>query len=58
MLRSDLCDFSDACIAVEGDIIVNNPDDTKIKVFILKIMHHLSTLSQKRMVYKLTTQKI
>ena len=29
MLRSDLCDFSDAYIVVKGDIIVTNPDDEK-----------------------------
>ena len=26
MLRSDLCDFSDACIVVKGTITVTNPD--------------------------------
>ena len=29
MLRSDLCDFSDAYIVVKGEIIVTNPDDAK-----------------------------
>ena len=29
MLRSDLCDFSDAYIVVKGDIIVTNPGDEK-----------------------------
>ena len=29
MLRSDLCDFSDAHIVVKGTIIVNNPDNAK-----------------------------
>ena len=29
MLRSDLCDFSDADIVVKGDIIVTNPDNAK-----------------------------
>ena len=29
MLRSDLCDFSDAYIVVKGDIIVTNSDDEK-----------------------------
>ena len=29
MLRSDLCDFSDAYIIVKGDIIVTNPNDAK-----------------------------
>ena len=27
MLRSDLCDFSDAYIVVNGNIIVTNPDN-------------------------------
>ena len=29
ILSSDLCDFSDACIVVKGNIIVANPDDAK-----------------------------
>ena len=29
MLRSELCDFSDAYIVVKGDIIVTNPDNGK-----------------------------
>ena len=29
MLRSDLCDFSDAYIVVEGIITVTNPDNAK-----------------------------
>ena len=29
MLRSDLCDFSDAYIVVKGNITVTNPDNTK-----------------------------
>ena len=29
ILRSDLCDFSDAYIAVKGEITVTNPDDEK-----------------------------
>ena len=31
MLRSDLCDFSDAYIFVKGDITVINPDNAKKK---------------------------
>ena len=27
MLKSDLCDYSDACIVVEGDITVTKPDN-------------------------------
>ena len=29
MLRSDLCDFSDAYIVVKGNITVTNPNDAK-----------------------------
>ena len=29
MLRSDLCDFNDACIVVKGTITVANPDGAK-----------------------------
>ena len=29
MFRSDLCDFSDAYIVVEGNVIVTNPEDAK-----------------------------
>ena len=29
MLRSDLCDFSDAYIVVKENIIVTNPDNAK-----------------------------
>ena len=37
MLRSDLCDFSDAYIVVKGDITVTEPDDAKkLKSYILK----------------------
>ena len=45
MLRSDLCDFSDAYIVVKGDITVTNPDNAKkknLKQQHLKIMLHLS----------------
>ena len=31
MLRSDLCDFSDAYIVVKGNITVTNPNDAKKK---------------------------
>ena len=59
MLRSDLCDYSDAYIVVKGDITVGAPNNAKkIKQWHLKIMHHLSTAFQKLMVYKLTMQKI
>ena len=56
MLRSDLCNFSDAYIVVKGTITVTNPDNAKInKPVAFKIMHNLSTAFQKLMVYKLTT---
>ena len=29
MLRSGLCDFSETCIVVKGDITVTEPDNTK-----------------------------
>ena len=65
MLRSDLCDFSDAYIVVIGTITVNAPNNEKKIIIIitikqqhLKIMHHLLTVSQKLMVQKLTMQKI
>ena len=52
MLRSDLCDFSDAYIVIKGDITVTEPDNAKkknkqTKVLHLKTMHHLSTAFQK-----------
>ena len=59
MLRSDLCDYSDAYIVVKGNITVTDPDNAKeTKVFHLKTMYHLSTAFQKPMVYKLTLLKI
>ena len=53
MLRSGLCDYSDAYIVVKGVITV-----VETKVLYLKTMHHLSTAFQKSIVYKLTMQKI
>ena len=50
MLRSDLCDFSDAHIFIKGTITVNNPDGAKkIKWQHLKTMRHLSTIFKKLM---------
>ena len=59
MLRSDLCDFSDAYIAVKGVIAVTNLDDAKRNksVAFKNNVRHLSIAFQKLMVYKLTTQK-
>ena len=36
ILRSDLCDFIDTCIAVKGNIIVTNPDDAKRNKIVFK----------------------
>ena len=48
MLRSDLCDFSDAYIVVKGNITVRGPDNAKrSKVLHLKIMHYFSIKSFK-----------
>ena len=48
MIRSDLCDYSDAYIVVEGDIIVTEPDNAiRNKSVDLKITHHFLTASQK-----------
>ena len=50
MLRSNLCDYSDAYILVKGTIIVkapgndnsvNNIRDKRNRPLILKLMHHL-----------------
>ena len=50
MLRSDLCDYSDAYIVVKGTITVLRPNAAKkTKVLHLKIMHHLSIAFQKLM---------
>ena len=49
MLRSNLCDFSDAYIVIKGTITVNNPDGAKKKQQLLKTMRHLSTVFQKLM---------
>ena len=65
MLRSDLCDFSDAYIVVKGNITVNKktftandfeaPNNTALimhlvkRNWFLKIMHHLSIVFQKLM---------
>ena len=59
MLRSNLCDYSDAYIVVKGTFTVTDSDNAKRnKVLHLKTMHHLSVAFQELMVYKLTMQKI
>ena len=50
MLRSDLCDFSDAYIVVKGVISVIRPNAAKnTNALHLKIMHHLLIAFQKLM---------
>ena len=59
MLRSDLCDFSDAHIVVKRTIIVTNPNDAKRnKSVAFKNNAPFITCISKIMAYKLTTQKI
>ena len=48
MLRSDLCDFSDVYIVLEGDITLEGDDANKqTKILHLKTMYHLLTAFQK-----------
>ena len=53
MLRSDLCNFSDAYIVVKWYIAVIDPDPKETKLLQLKIIHHLLIVFQKSMAYKL-----
>ena len=58
MLRSDLCDFSDAYIFVKGTItVLIQMMEKETEVLHLKIMRHLLTVFQKSMAYKLIMQK-
>ena len=59
MLRSDLCDFSDADIVMEGTVTLegNNDANKQNKNLTFRNMHHLLTAFQKLMVYKLIVQK-
>ena len=59
MLRSDLCDYSDAYIIAKGDITLegNNDANKRKKILPLKIMYHLSIAFQKLMVQKLIMQR-
>ena len=59
MLRSDLCDFSDAYIVMEGTVTLegNNDANKQNKNLTFRNMHHLLTAFQKLMVYKLIVQK-
>ena len=60
MLRSSLCDFSDAYIVVEGDITFEGDNDAnkQNKNLAFKNNEPLLTTFQKLMALKLTTQKI
>ena len=59
MLRSDLCDFSDAYIVVKGKITVTDPNnDAYDKKLTFKNNHHLFFAFQKLIIHSLTTQKI
>ena len=59
MLRSGLCDYSDAYIVVKGDITVTGPDNPKRnKSVALKSNAAFINSIQKLRVYKITMQKI
>ena len=62
MLRSDLCDYSDAHIVVKGTIDlladVANKSDNAEKMLSLKIMFHLDHTFQKLTEHCLTMGKI
>ena len=55
MLRSDLCDYSDAYIVVKGTIDLladdTNENDKSEKILRLKIMFHLDHAFQKLIVH-------
>ena len=53
MLRSDLCDFSDAYIVVKGEVTVKKIDSQH-----LKTMYHLLVAFQKLIIRSLIMQKI
>ena len=69
MLRSDLCEYSDAYTVVKGNITVTDPDNAKRNKSVtfksntpfinLSIYHQISIdhAFQKLRVYKLTMQK-
>ena len=59
MLKSNLCDFSDAYIVVKGRITVTDPNDAFMtRNQPLKIMLHLLLVFQKLIIHSLITQKI
>ena len=53
MLRSDLCNFSDAYIAVKGTITVTNPENNAYAYYLLKIIHRLF-LAFEKLIMQLT----
>ena len=59
VLRSDLCDFSDACIVVKGTITVAGTDNRSRNIVLkhLKIMRHLLVAFQKLIICSLVMQK-
>ena len=57
MLRSDLCNYSDAYIVVKADIIVTDPNNNVYdKKVAFKIMHPLIAAFQKLIVHSLIMQ--
>ena len=55
-VRSDLCEFSDVCIFVKGDIILTKAGgrgfiDTRNKLLAFKTMHHLLIAYQRSIMY-------
>ena len=60
MLKSDLCDHSDAFIVAKGTITFEGDDDNKkeIKSYPLRIMLHLDHVYQKSTTHLYTMQKI
>ena len=60
ILRSDLCDYSDAYIVVKGKIIVADPDDDDAydKKLAFKNNAPLIVTLQKLIIHSLTMQKI
>ena len=56
MLRSDLCDYSDVYIVAKGLLLIHIIQK-ETKVLHLKTMHHLLTVFQKLMEYRLAMQK-
>ena len=59
MLRSDLCDLSDACIVVKGKInVANQGINAYDKKFAFKKIHRLFLAFQKLIIHSFTMQKI